>query len=369
VRAAVLQAPKTPFEVRDVMIDRPGPREVLVRIAASSLCHSDYHFANGDLPAQMPIILGHEAAGVVEMVGSDVTTVSVGDHVVGCAASFCGECSRCSVGLNHLCSSKPKRAATEPSRLAFKAEPVHQGSLLGGFAEQMLVHENAVVHVPRALPLDRAALLGCGVLTGLGTVMNMASVSPGSRVAVVGCGGVGLNVIQGAKLAGAGQIIAVDLVPEKQGLANEFGATDFVVAGTDVVEVVRELSHGGVDFSFEVIGLPKTMEQAVRMLAPRGVMTMIGSMSAEGTITLPANMTRHNEWRVQGAYMGSSPFTREIPRYAELYLSGKLNLDLLISKRIGLHEVNAGFDAMLSGREARSVIVFDDVLTEANRRA
>lgn len=370
MKASVLHAPKNPFEVCDIGVDKPASHEVLVRIGASGLCHSDYHFANGDLPFAMPVILGHEAAGIVEAVGSDVTTVAVGDHVVACASSFCGHCNPCVSGRNHMCASKPKRGEEDRPRLTLNSgEQVHQGSLIGGFAEQMLVHENAVVRVPRELPLDRAALLGCGVVTGLGTVFNAARVTAGSRVAVIGCGGVGLNVVQGARLAGAGQIIAVDPVPQKRELALKLGATDVCEGGLDAVAAVRELSGGGVDFSFEVIGLSHTMEQAVRMLAPGGLMTIVGAMRFDAIIPLPGIAMLFNEWRVQGTYLGSSPFTRDIPRYASLYLKGKLDLDTLISERIELKDVNRGFQTMMGATQARSVITFPDVIAHATARA
>ena len=361
-------APKTPFEVTEIAVDKPAPREVLVRVGASSLCHSDFHFANGDLPFAMPVVLGHEVAGIVEQVGSEVTTVVVGDHVVACASSFCGQCDKCVSGRNHLCARKPKRTDSEKPRLSLlNGDRVHQGSLVGGFAEQLLVHENAIVRIPRELSLDRAALLGCGVVTGLGVVFNAAKVRPNSCVVVVGCGGVGLNVIQGAKLAGARQIIAVDPIPQKRELALKLGATDAVVGGPNAVEEVRALSNGGADFSFEVIGLPHTMEQAVLMLAPGGLMTVVGAMAAGAKISLPGISMLFNEWRVQGSYLGSSPFTRDIPRYASLCLCGKLDLDSLIAERIQLEDVNQGFATMLGGTQARSVIVFPEVMAEAAR--
>jgi S-(hydroxymethyl)glutathione dehydrogenase/alcohol dehydrogenase len=190
MKASVIFAAKRPFEVCDVTVDKPAPHEVLVRIGASGLCHSDYHFASGDLPFAMPAIFGHEAAGIVEAVGSEVTTVAIGDHVVACAASFCGRCNPCVSGRNHLCTNKPRRGEKDEPRLVLpNGAQVHQGASIGGFAEQILVHENAIVRLPRELPLDRAALLGCGVLTGLGAVFNSARVSAGSAVAVIGCGG------------------------------------------------------------------------------------------------------------------------------------------------------------------------------------
>jgi len=366
MKAAVLRAAKTPFEVEDVVVDKPGRREVLVRVAASGLCHSDYHFLNGDLPFAAPSVLGHESAGIVESVGDDVTTVRVGDHVVACATVFCGHCSPCVSGKTHLCAAKPQRLAHEGCRLKLKnGEPLSQGSRIGGFAEQMLVHENAVARMPPEMPLDRAALLGCGVLTGLGSVFNAARVTAGSRVAVIGCGGVGLNVIQGARLAGADQIIAVDLMAQKRELALKLGATHAIEGGADAVASVRELSRGGVDYSFEVIGLPQTMLQAVQMLAPAGLMTIVGAMRQDAVIPLPGIAMLMNEWRVQGSYLGSSPFVREIPRFADLYLKGRLNLDILIAERIDLADINRGFETLIGATQARSVIVFPDVLQRA----
>ncbi len=370
MKASVLFAPKTKFEIREVVVDKPAPHEVLVRIAASGLCHSDYHYVAGDLSVAMPAVLGHETAGIVEAIGSEVAAVAVGDHVVACPSSFCGHCNPCVSGLNHLCQDKPKRSENSPPRLSLAdGTPVQQGALIGGFAEQMLVHENALVALPREVPLDRAALLGCGVMTGLGTVFNAAKVTAGSRVVVIGCGGVGLNVIQGARLAGADQIIAVDRVPGKLEMARTFGATDTVASDERVVQAVRDLSKGGVDFAFEVIGLPATVEQAVLMLAPRGLMVMVGTMALTAKFSLPGFVFKKNEWRMTGTYLGSSPFTREIPRYAQLYMKGKLDLDSLISERIALDDVNRGFEVMLGATQARSVIIFPDVLKEAAARA
>lgn len=370
MKASLLREPKASFEVLDIQIDKPGAREVLVRVGASGLCHSDLHFANGDLPFAMPAVFGHEAAGIVEQVGSEVKTVSVGDHVVACASSFCGHCNPCVSGRNHLCDSKPRRDQTERSRLnLIDGTHVHQGSLIGGFAEQILVHENALVRVPRELPLDRAALLGCGVVTGLGTVFNAAKVTPGSSVAVIGCGGVGLNVVQGAKLSGARQIIAVDPMPQKRELAKKMGATDVVTGGMDAVEIVRSLSGGGVDFAFEVIGLPHTMEQAVRMLARGGLMTIVGAMRLDACMAVPGFSMLLNELRIQGSYMGSGAFTRDIPRYAALYMDGKLDLDALISERIELKDVNRGFETMMCATQVRSVITFPEVMAHAATQA
>ena len=370
MKAAVLFAAQQPFEVRDIGIDNPAPHEVLIRVAASGLCHSDWHFAHGDLPTPVPVVLGHEGAGIVEAVGSDVTTVKVGDHVVTCALAFCGHCDQCVSGRTHTCPDKPDRAKTEPSRLSLDGRPVTQGTKLGAFAETMLVHENGVVSIDRAMPLDRAALLGCGVLTGLGSVFNAAKVTPGSKVVVIGAGGVGLNVIQGCRIAGASQIVVVDTNPAKQAIAAHFGATDFVVGGKDAIKQVRALTGGGANFAFEVIGLPDTIAQGVQMMAINGLMTIVGATRYDAIIPVPGIGMIFNEWRIQGTYFGGSPFTRDIPRFVAMYLDGKLDLDTLVSERIGLADINRGFADMIGGAtQARNVITFDDVLADAVARA
>lgn len=365
MRAAVLHATGSGFAIEDVSIDTPAADEVLVRIAASSLCHSDYNYVTGDMPFPLPAVLGHEVAGIVEAVGEDVRGLKVGDHVASCASLFCGHCLPCVSGRNHLCSDRPKRAKGGAPRLSLNGRKLSQGGSLGGFAEQMLVHENSLVRVDRALPLDKAALLGCAVLTGLGVVFNAAKVTAGSRVAVLGCGGVGLNVIQGARIAGAEQIIAVDLVEEKRELALKLGATHAIGGGPDLVDQVRALSNGGVDFSFEVIGRPETMTQAVRMLASGGLMTMVGVARFDASVEIPAVEMLTREWRMQGSLMGSSPFTRDIPRFGDLYLRGKLDLDMLVAEHIGLDDINSGYDVMKKGSQTRSVITFPEVLKQA----
>lgn len=365
MKAAVLRAIGEPLDICDVSIDKPGPREVLVRVAACGLCHSDYHFMIGDLVVQTPAVLGHEVAGIVEAVGELVTSTRVGDHVVACATVFCGHCDHCVSGKSHICSDKPRRAENADPRLALGGKRVMQGANLGGFAEMMLVHENSIVPLPKAMPLDRAALLGCSVVTGIGSVINAARVQPGSKVAVMGCGGVGLNVIQGARLAGAERIIGIDLMPEKRALALKMGATDVVDGAGDVVAEVREMTSGGVDYSFEVIGLPKTMDLAIRMMRPAGLMTIVGATPVGATIPVEGIAMLMNEWRIQGTYLGSSASTRDIPRLASLFMQGRLDLDTLLAERIELKDINKGFEKLLAGKQARSVVAFSDVLAEA----
>ena len=264
MKAAVFRAVNTPMDVEDISIDKPGPREVLMRTAAAGVCHSDMHFFNGTYPGQTPCVLGHESAGIVEQVGEAVSYVKPGDHVITCLSVFCGHCEYCLTGHMSLCQEpEVRRGRDDEPRLSKQGNALAQFANLGSFAEQMLVHEHSVVKIRPDMPLDRAALIGCGVTTGVGAVIHTAAVEPGATVAVIGCGGVGLSCINGAAIAGASKVIAVDMVPSKLDLARKFGATDAVNAGEgDPVEQVRELTGGGVHYSFEAIGLKVTAEQA-----------------------------------------------------------------------------------------------------------
>ena len=284
MKAAVLREVDRPLEVEEVRIDNPGPREVLVRTGATGVCHSDLHFVEGKYAITMPAILGHEAAGTIEAVGEQVSYVSPGDRVILCVSVFCGHCEMCLSGRPVLCfRDDVVRTPQEPPRLSQGDAPLTQMALLGTFAEQMLVHEHSVVKVQEDIPFEQLALIGCGVTTGLGAALNTAKVEPGSTVAVIGCGGVGLNCIQGAALAGALRIIAVDAVETKLTLAQEFGATDVVDAsGGEVTKKIRNLTGGGVDYSFEAIGKKETAEQAFEILRPGGTATIIG-MIPQGT--------------------------------------------------------------------------------------
>ncbi len=360
MRAAVLETIPGDVVVGDVELDAPGPREVLVRTAAAGVCHSDLHFVEGTYRHPVPLVLGHESAGVVEAVGDQVTSVRPGDHVITCLSVFCGSCEFCLSGRPALCTKRGlRRSPDSPPRLRRGEEPVQQFLDLSSFAEAMLVHENAVVTVRPDLPLDRAALIGCAVTTGLGAVFRTARVEPGQTVAVVGCGGIGLNCIQGALLAGAGRVVAVDLVPAKLELARTFGATDVVDAGAgDPVAAVQELTGGGVDHAFEAIGLARAAEQAFGMARRGGTATVIGMIPPGENVVLPGAAFL-GEKRIQGSLMGSNRFRVDMPRYVDLYLQGRLKLDELVSARIGLDGLPAAFDAMRAGAVARSVVIFD----------
>ncbi len=359
MKAAVLREVNRPLEIEDIDIASPGPREVLIRTGASGVCHSDLHFVEGLYSTPMPIILGHEAAGTIEAVGELVDYVKPGDRVITCLSVFCGICERCTEGRTVLCSRTGlNRTPSQTPRLSQNGEEVAQFANLSSYAEQMLVHENAVVKIERDVPFEQLALIGCGATTGLGAALNTAAVRPGSTVAVIGCGGVGLNAIQGAALAGALRIIAIDAVETKLTLAQEFGATDVVDAsGGDVVSKIRDLTNGGVDYSFEAIGKKETAEQAFHMLRAGGTATIIG-MIPQGTKIELDGPSFLREKRIQGSSMGSNHFRTDMPRYVEFYLQGKLKLDELVTRRLGLEDINEAFEYMKEGSVARSVITF-----------
>jgi S-(hydroxymethyl)glutathione dehydrogenase / alcohol dehydrogenase len=361
MRAAVLNAIPGQLDIEDVDVAEPGPREVLIKVAAAGLCHSDLHFMEGKYPYMTPAVLGHESAGIVEAVGSQVTYVQPGDHVITCLSVYCGNCENCLTGHPSICSNAATtdRGPDQAPRLSRNGEVVHQFLKMSSFAEHMLVHEHGVVKIRDDMPLDRAALIGCGVTTGLGAVFNTAKVEPGSTVAVIGCGGIGLNAIQGARIAGARQIIAIDMLDNKLDLAKEFGATHVVNAsGTDPVREVMGLSGGGVHYSFEAIGLKVAAEQAFNMLRAGGTATIIGMIPVGQNVELPG-VSFLGERKIQGSNMGSNRFRVDMPRYIDLYLDGRLKLDELVSARIGLDDINDGFENMKAGSVARSVIMFD----------
>jgi S-(hydroxymethyl)glutathione dehydrogenase/alcohol dehydrogenase len=360
MKAAVFHTPGKPLTIEEVGISKPGPREVLVRTVAVGVCHSDLHFVDGAYPHPAPVVLGHEASGIVEQVGSEVRTVKPGDHVVTCLSAYCGHCEHCVTGHLSLCvSPDTKRRPDEESRLTYVQKPMTQFINLSAYAEQMLVHENALVAIRRDMPLDRAALLGCAVTTGTGAVFNTAKVRPGETVAVIGCGGIGLATINGAALAGAGRIIAIDMLDSKLELARQFGATDVVNAkdGSAVAQVL-ELTRGGVHHSFECIGLKQTAEQAFGMLARGGTATIIGMIKPGVKLELDPLAMLH-ERRIQGSFMGSNRFPVDLPRLTDFYMQGRLKLDEMISQRIKLEQINEAFDELRRGELARSVILFD----------
>jgi S-(hydroxymethyl)glutathione dehydrogenase / alcohol dehydrogenase len=359
MKAAVLRQTNVPLTIEELSIDKPRAREVLIRTAAVGVCHSDLHFVDGTYPFPLPMVPGHEAAGVVEQVGSDVANVTVGDHVITCLSVYCGYCEHCVGGhLSRCISPQTKRPAIAPPRLAQAGTAIQQFVGLGAFAEQMLVHEQACVAIRKDMPLDRAALIGCAGVTGYGAVTRTSCVRPGDTVAVIGCGGIGLSAVNAAAIAGAGRIIAIDRIASKLSLAKVFGATDVIDASQgDAVAQVIELTGGGVQHSFEAIGLKATAEQAFRMLRRGGSATIIG-MIPPGVNIEVSGRDLLGEKRLQGSLMGSNQFPVDMPRLVDFYMTGKLKLDELISRRIDLAQINDAFDELKRGELARSVIVF-----------
>jgi S-(hydroxymethyl)glutathione dehydrogenase/alcohol dehydrogenase len=362
VKAAVMRANHAPLEIEEVQIDAPGPGEVLVRTAASGICHSDLHVVDGGLPMPPPCILGHEPSGVVEALGEGVTGFAVGDPVIGCISAWCGHCEMCLRGKPHLCGGaslqRPEGAA---SRLSKEGAPLLQFANLSSFAEQMLTHERSLVKIRPDMPLDRAALIGCGVTTGVGAALNTARVEPGATCAVIACGGVGLSALQGCRIAGASRIVAVDNQAWKLDLARKLGATDVVDASQgDPVAQVMELTGGGADYAFECLGSKPTVQQAVGMLKRGGTAVLVGIVPVGQMVELHAADITFQEKRVIGSLMGSNRFRLDMPRYVDFYLDGRLKLDEMISARIGLDGVNDAFESMRKGEAARQVVVFED---------
>jgi len=360
MKAAVLHEINQPLVIEEISVKKPRAREVLINTAVAGLCHSDLHFMEGLYPHPLPAVLGHESAGIVEQVGSEVTHVQPGDHVVTCLSVFCGVCENCNTGRPNLClNTDVKMPPGQSDRHEWAKEPkLHTFLNLSSFAEQMLVHENALVKIRKDMPLDRAAMIGCGVITGFGAAVNTAKVAMGETVAVIGCGGVGMAAVNGAYLAGAGRIIAVDTNPAKLQLATKLGATDLVNPNNgDPVEQVMNLTDGGVHHAIECLGLKETAEQSFKMLGVGGTATIVGMVPFGQMIEIHgADMLR--ERKIQGSSMGSNRFRTDMPRMVELYLQGRLHLDDWISNTIKLDEINEGFEAMKEGRVVRSVIDF-----------
>ena len=361
MKAAVLIEAGKPLQIEQVNISNPGPHEVLIRTAACGLCHSDLHFIEGTYPHPLPAIPGHEAAGIVEAVGSEVRTVKVGDAVVTCLSAFCGHCEYCVTGRMSLClGGETRRKPGEAPRLTRPdGSIVNQMLNLSAYAEMMLVHEHACVAINPEMPLDKASVIGCAVTTGAGTIFNACKVTPGETIAVIGCGGVGLATINAAKIAGAGRIIAADPMPEKRALAMKLGATDVIdPMDADAAAQIQELTKGGVDHAIEAVGRPASGELAVKSLKRGGTATILGMMPLQHSVGLSA-MDLLSGKKLQGAIMGGNRFPVDIPRLVDFYMRGMLDLDSIVSETIPLERVNEGFDQMKRGDAARSVIVFD----------
>jgi S-(hydroxymethyl)glutathione dehydrogenase/alcohol dehydrogenase len=360
MRAAVLNESPGRLEIEDVILAEPAPTEVLIRTRYAGLCHSEMNFMEGHWSMGRPAVMGHEAAGIVEAVGADVTEFQAGDHVIVCFAMWCGTCRYCLVGRPHLCSNRENlsRRSGGPSHRRKNGDGLLRFAGIGAFAEQMLVHERGVQKIPDTIPLDKAALIGCGVTTGLGAVLRTSVPPAGSSVAVIGCGGIGLSAIQGARIVGATPIIAIDVVRSKLEMARLMGATHTVDATEgDPVEQVKELTGGGVEYAYEAVGRPETATQCWRMVARGGTATIIGQLPAGSAVMIPGAEIME-EKRLQGSLIGSTRFRLDMPQYLALYLDGRLKLDEMISAEISLDEVNEGYARLAAGDTVRSVISF-----------
>ena len=358
MRAAVFNAINEPLNVEEIDVAEPAEHEVLVKTVASGVCRSDLHFVEGLYPMDTPAVLGHEAAGVVEVVGSRVTEFQPGDRVIACLSVFCGTCEHCLGGHPARCQRKPARGPDEAPRLSRGGQPLTQMANIGGYAEKMLLHQNGVVKIEQDISLDRAALIGCGVTTGVGAALNTASIEAGCSVAVFGAGGVGLGVIQGARIGGARQIIAVDVNESKLKTAMDLGATHIVDASSrDPVQAVIELTGGGADYTFEAIGLKETAEACWESLKTGGTATIIGMIPVGVKIEIEGSGLR--ERKLQGCSMGSNRFKFDMPKYIDFYLQGRLLLDEMITRRGRLGDVNEAFRAMKAGEVSRTVLMFE----------
>ncbi len=361
MKAALMRSPREPLSVEPVTLASPGPSEVLVEVSAAGVCHSDLIYLEGSYPLATPSVLGHESAGRVIAVGGEVTYVEPGDHVVATLTAFCGACVYCAEGNTHLCVGRQetRRTREESPRISRDGEEIHQFLDLSSFAERMLVHESTLVKIPGEIPLDRAALLGCGVATGLGAIFNTAGVRTGESVVVIGCGGVGLAAVQGARIAGAGPIIAIDLVADKLDLASILGATHVVDAEQgSPVEAVREITAGhGAHHVVEALGSLGTARSGFAMLRRGGTLTIVGLIPGQ-ELEIPTDELFY-ERKIQGSVMGSNQARRDVPRYIDMYLAGELKLDEMVTRRLPLEAINEAFDDMRAGRAVRSVVVFD----------
>jgi NDMA-dependent alcohol dehydrogenase len=367
VRAAVMSGVGRPLEICELELEPPRAHEVMVQLVASGVCHSDLSMQDGTTLVPTPVVLGHEGAGVVEQVGEGVTAVEPGDHVVISWVPQCRSCFFCDRAQPHLCETSNVVLASGglldgTPRFSSGGKPVHQMLAAGTFAEHTVVPESSVVAVDDDLELGVAALIGCAVLTGVGAAVNTSSIGQGDSVAVVGCGGVGLNVVQGARLAGAERVIAVDVNPAKLDLAREFGATDTVDAGqgNPVSKVMALTGQRGADVSFEVVGLEASIDQAIAMTRRGGQAVLVGLPRMDAMITVPAFLGAVMAAKtITGCWYGSADVRRDVPLLVEHYRNGALKLDELISATITLDEVNDAFEAMKSGDLARSVIRYD----------
>ncbi|HEX5164983.1 MAG TPA: Zn-dependent alcohol dehydrogenase [Thermomicrobiales bacterium] len=365
MRAAVFYEYNQPMVIETIQIDPPQAGEVLVQIAASGVCRSDLHVLKQEWTAPLPIVLGHEASGRVVEVGAGVTRVATGDPVVLSFAPNCGRCDYCASGRGHLCSTMRREPSGllpgGTSRLHMDDQPINIFARMGSFAEYAVVHESSVVPISPDVPLDLAALIGCSVTTGIGAVLNTARVPAGSTVVVIGCGGVGLNVIQGARLVSARRIIAVDISLEKLELAQRCGATDLIDArDIEVAKHIRDLTDDGVDFAFEALGSSPTIQAAYDVVRPGGTAVVAGMAPYGEMVPINAFLLAYQEKTLKGSYYGSARTSLDMPLLVHLAQTGQIELDSLVARRYPLEEINEAYRDLDQGESGRGLIVFDD---------
>jgi S-(hydroxymethyl)glutathione dehydrogenase/alcohol dehydrogenase len=363
VQAAICHAPGEALRIETVQLRPPGPGEVLIEIVASGICHSDHHYRLLDPPAgRYPIILGHEGAGIVRECGAEVRSVAPGDHVIPLSLAECGECANCRSGRTNLCEAFLADMRHRPERFSLNGAPVSVMTNCGTFARYIVVRERNVAKIRKDVPLDLACSIGCAVATGIGAALNTAKVREGSTVVIFGLGGVGMNVAQGARVAGARRIIGVDTNPDRAERSAPFGVTDFVDArahGDDLVDHLHALTGGGADYSFECVGDVRLMEQALECThVGWGVCTLLGVLPPGAK--LPVTLSTLQMGRtLTGSYMGNIKGRTQLPQLLDLYAEGRIKLDEFVSHRLPLSRINEGFDLMLTGQSLRAVVTFD----------
>jgi S-(hydroxymethyl)glutathione dehydrogenase/alcohol dehydrogenase len=359
LKAAVCYEIGKPLVVEEVDIDPPQAGEVKVKLAATAICHSDIHMFRGELPMKPPLVGGHESAGYMDEVGEGVTSVQPGDRVVISLMANCGKCRYCRTGRSWMCNAvwplgKEARMHNK------KGQDLVQPFKIGSFAEYNIVHESGLIKIPDDMLFDRASLLACGVITGFGAVVNRAKVEVMSSCVVIGCGGVGLNAVQGATISGAYPVIAVDISDDKLKAARTFGATHTVNSSKgDAVKEIQSLTDGGADYVFVTVGSVAAINQAVFMTGPRGMTVIVGLPGFRDILELPPHLLIKDERILTGSYMGSTQYQTEIPKLVELYKAGILKLDELITARFPLEEINQAIELVEQGKALRNVIMFE----------